>query len=262
MDPQCKNMKTALLVFGLPRFCQEFNTQLDKLQNSEIEWIVAIWKNYPPEVMFGENLWRNKLNTPTWENTVTDNDSAREYLEARMPEGHVLRHVELVDWNDFPNIMISDYPNRISCEPKNFFRQHWMLKICDMIRQMYGPYDLVMRSRGDTGIARPVLLDQIHQQLINDPKRIVIASNHRQCDFNDLFTIGLPDTMSTYCNVVEEVNHYNLDLGVPLNPELMVTTILKSHGIHWGDDGYLATIRTMGQHLDNNGFVPDFGIWN
>lgn len=251
-------MKTALLIFGLPRFCAELDLFLPRLKNSEIEWIVTMWKNYPQGSIYAdENTWRDNLNTPGW-NCSTE-EEARAYLESRIPAHHTLRHVELIDWNAFPP-MKHNYPNRISCVPEHFLRPYWMLKQCDLARQKYGPYDLVVRGRTDIGVDRDIDLNQIHNLLVSEPNRIIFGQNGRQSNFNDLFNIALADTAKTYCETIDYVDEYNLVRGVPMHVELIVSTILRDRGITWGDSEYITSIRSIGRQ-EGSAFIPDFGRW-
>jgi len=257
-------MKTALLLSGWPRFHAEFDEQLSNLHGSDIDWIVCIWKNYPADVDFTLNACL----TPSWVNTVENEEDARSWLQARMPGTHTLRHFGYVDWNDFPIDMVKEYPNQVpGTNPEAIFRQFWMLKQVNAVSKQYGPYDLVVRSRADTAVSTPIHLDQIHSRLINDTKRLIVPTNNRQGqDWNDLFTVGLPGAMDVYASAVD---YFNLaySQGVRMHPENIVSNVLRAQSIHWGDDGVIANIRKRGRYLTphfirgEKYYEADFGKW-
>jgi hypothetical protein len=257
-------MKTAILISGWPRFHTEFDEQLENLQGSEFEWIVTLWKNYPQTV----DITHNAGLTPSFINTVKTEEDARTWFEARMPKGHVLRHVSFIDWNDFPkDLMQGDYSNMVpGTVPEAIFRQFWMFQQVNNIRHSYGPYDLVMRTRGDAIIFNPLQFDKIHNILQNEKQRLVIASNNRQRNWCDTFAIGTPEAMDIYGSVVDSFNDM-YQRGVTMHPENIVCHVLESKGIYWMDDGILANIRHSGKYLTptftgtQKYYEPDFGRW-
>ena len=264
---QRKHVRTALLLSGWPRFHAEFDEQLANLHGSEIDWIVVLWKNYPTDADFTLNACL----TPSWLDQVHNEQDARVWLEARMPETHRLAHVSFVDWDDFPPYMIGDYTNQVpGTNPEAIFRQFWMLQQVNTASKAYAPYDLVIRSRTDLAVSTAIHLDQIHAALVNDPQRLVIPSNNRQgyqqswCDF---FAVGLPDTMDVYASAVDYFNEFYFHHGVTMHPENIVSHVLHSKGVHWGDDGIVANIRQRGQYLTphfvrgKKYYQADFGRW-
>lgn len=255
-------MKTALLFSGLPRFHAELDEQLENLRGSEIEWVVVLWKNTPENLDFSEAI------TPSWLETVRSESDARAWLEKKMPSNHKLAHFSWVDWNDFPNTyVISDYPNQVTVEPVNTFRQYYMVKRAYQAAVDSGDYDLIIRSRPDIGLSVPVWLDRINQRLIEEPMRIMVPSNNRQEDFNDLFAVGKPQAMSIYATAVDYFNESYFQRNVTFHTENMVSHVLRHRGVYWRDDGYIAYVRTKGRYLTPNWirgvkyYEPDFGTW-
>lgn len=249
-------MRTALLLSGNARFCAEFDMQLDNLKNSCIDWIVVLWTR-----KFGDGSFKNELISPSW-NAPTAND-ARRIIESKLPPNHSLVHIELVDPIEFP-ALTKNY-KRIDCNVESLFHQYWMLHKCDLARQQTGEYDLVIRSRPDIGLTAPIDLQRVHDFLEQHPKYIITPSNHRNCGFNDMFAIGLPNTIKTYCEAVNHIDHFNLTLNVQLHSELMIATILQSQGLLWPLTNFEVSLRQQGigstRFEDNDPFIPTFGRW-
>ena len=259
-------MKTALIFSGWPRFQAEFDEQLANLHGSDIDWIVVFWKNYPADV----DYTLNACLTPSWLEQVDNKADAEKWLRERMPATHNLRHFSYVDWNAFTMEMVREYPNQVpGTNPEAIFRQFWMFQQANAVRKTLDTYDLVIRSRVDAAVTGIPALDQIHQELLQDPLRLVIPSNNRQgynqswCDF---FAVGLPNTMDVYAMAVDYFNEF-YDRGVTMHPENIVSHVLHACGIHWGDDGVQAHIRQRGRYLTptfvrgQKYYEPDYGRW-
>jgi len=245
-------MKTALLLSGNARFCKEFDMQINNLQNSEIDWFVTLWNR-----RYGDGSERQELMSPGWQATTAE--EARTIIEPKLPPGHRLAHIELVDPSEFPPLT-KEY-KRIDCTPANLFQQYWILKKCDLQRQAAGHYDLVVRSRPDIGIEPVIDLSHVYNILKQNPNIIITPDNHRNCGFNDMFAIGLPDTIKTYCESVDHIDHFNLNLNVTMHSELMISTIIHSQGLQWPKTGIRVSIREQGNGPNAPGFIPDFGRW-
>lgn len=244
-------MKTALLLSGNARFCVEFDMQIHNLRNSEVDWFIVLWNR-----KHGDGFERQALMSPSWQATTAE--EARAIIEPKLPAGHRIAHIELVDPAEFPPL--TKQYKRIDCTPLNLFQQYWILKRCDARRQAVGGYDLVIRSRPDIGIEPPIDLQQIYAFLKQNPSCIITPTNHRNCGFNDMFAIGLPDAIKTYCNAIDHIDHFNLDLNVQMHSELMISTIVGAHGLQWPQTDIRVSIREQGQGSGPT-FIPDFGRW-
>jgi hypothetical protein len=251
-------MRTALLLSGHARFCAEFDMQIDNLVNSEVDWYVVLWN-----LKRTDKFQRSNYLSPSW--TATTVEEARDFIEARLPTGHRLAHVELLDPGQYPKVDPNRYKN-IDCTPENFFAEYGILKLCDQRRIDSGiDYDLVVRSRPDIGISPMLDLKQIKQYLLKQPNVIITPKNRRSCGINTIFAIGLPDTIKTYCELVDHVDHFNLNLNVKFHTELMIGTILGSQGLVWPDTNVEIFLRTQGtgsdRSEDGDTWVPNFGRW-
>jgi hypothetical protein len=245
-------MRTALLLSGNARFCAEFDMQLDALQNSDIDWYVVLWNRY-----HGDGSERNEWIPPSWRAKTAE--EARAIIEPKLPPKHKLAYIELVDPSEFPPL--TKQYKHIDCTVANLFQQYWMLKRCDHHRLISGiDYDLVIRSRPDIGIEPMLDLKEICSILVANPQCIVTPMNHRNPIFNDMFAIGLPDTIKTYCEAVDHIDHFNLDLNVQLHSEIMISSILAAHGLQWPNTNLRVSLRENGQGR-NGDFKPNFGRW-
>jgi hypothetical protein len=245
-------MKTACLLSGNARFCAEFDMQLRNLIDSEIDWYVVLWNR-----RYGDGHDRQELMSPLW--TATTAEEARDIIEPNLPAGHRLAHIELVDPSEFPPLT-KEY-QKIECTVANLFQQYWMLKRCDQRRLESGvEYDLVIRSRPDIGIEQTINLPHAHGFLSQNPNCIISPYNHRNCGFNDMFAIGLPGLMKTYCQSVDDIDHFNLELGVKMHSETMIASILASKGIEWPPTDIRVSIRELGV-WEEGAFIPEFGRW-
>jgi hypothetical protein len=245
-------VKTALLLSGNARFCAEFDMQLSSLTNSEVDCFLVLWNR-----RYGDGHERQELMSPGW--TATTAEEARAIIEPKLPPGYRIAHIELVDPSEFPPLT-KEYKN-IDCTVSNLFQQYWILKRCDQRRQESGnQYDLVIRSRPDIGIEPVIDLEQARSILNQNPNIIITPYNHRNCGYNDMFAIGLPDTMKTYCTSVDHIDHFNLNLGVKLHSELMIGSILNSQGIQWPATNIRVSLREIGVR-NGDYFVPNFGRW-
>jgi hypothetical protein len=246
-------MKTALLLSGDARFCNEFDIQLDNLTNSEIDWFVVLWNRRN-----GDGHERNHFMSPSW--TATTAEEARDIIEPKLPQGHRIAHIELVDPIEFPPL--TKQYKHIDCTVPNLFQQYWMLKRCDQRRLESGNiYDLVVRSRPDIGIEPSIDLQAARNLLTQHPNYVMTPYNHRNCGYNDMFAIGLPDTMKIYCTSVDYIDHFNLNLNVRLHSETMISAIISSQGIQWPMTDIRVSIREQGTR-DGDMFYPDFGRWS
>ena len=217
-------MRTALLISGSPRFSSEFDLQLAHLENSEIDWYVALWSR---------NIISDPKVSDNWKDVTTAED-ARYLIEPYLPSNHTIKHIELVDPVEYSSLPREYEPWYSS--PFNVWQQYNILKICDRRRKESGIlYDLVIRSRADLGLNHALDLEILYNQLRSNPQWIVMPDNYRygyDPGFCDQFAVGLPYTMSLYC---EAINYFDTvyQEGCYYNPECLLQTVLNRHGIEY-----------------------------
>jgi hypothetical protein len=252
-------MKTALLISGQARFCKEFDTQLDNLKNSEVDWYVAVWK-----IQRDNGVWRDWLISPSW--TANTEEEARAFIEPRLPSGHRLVEVQLIDKEKFPPLP-RQYVERLQCEPEMLFQQYWMVYQCDLLRQKHNiEYDLLIRSRADIGLRTAIDLKKAHHLLINNPNVILTPDDRRGNLIDDTFGVGLPHTIQKYGDIVNHFDRvYTENQGLSMATETMVAVTLMDLGVQFPMTGIGRSLRTLGDGVerseDNSHFHPDFGRW-
>jgi len=245
-------MRTALLLSGNARFCAEFDMQLDNLLNSDIDWFLVLWNRRN-----GDGHERDELMSPGW--NVNTAEEARAIIEPKLPSKHRIEYIELVDPSEFPPL--TKQYKHIDCTVLNLFQQYWMLKRSDQRRLESGNvYDLIVRSRPDIGIEPSIDLQAAREFLLQNPNCVITPYNHRNCGYNDMFAIGLPDTMKAYCTSVDHIDHFNLNLNVRLHSEMMISAIIGSQGIQWPMTDIRISLREQGVRNGDH-FVPNFGRW-
>jgi hypothetical protein len=263
-------MRTAFLLSGQARFCKEFDTQLDNLKNSNIDWYVAFWKLRPghehfrnaiPEVI--DYQYRDWLIPPTWSDST-----ARDFIESRLPDRHRLVDIKLFDYSEFPPMPREYTGHRIRCNPNSLFQQFWLVYQSDLLRQQHGQqYDLLIRSRADLGLKGPVDLEYAHQLLLQNQNVILTSADRRGNPIDDMFSIGLPDAIERYCSMVNYfdqiyVNNPRLDMAT----ESFIAVTLSSLGLQFPMTNIGTTFRTVGTGVEDSvsgsKFLPDFGRWN
>lgn len=220
-------MRTAALISGSPRWSADFDSQLEYLQNSEIDWYILLWANnsfYDPKI---PSNWYD----------VRSVEDARSLVEPFFKDNHKIVHFEMLDPSPYMTPPRDYTP--MNSNPFNVWQQYNILRECDLRRKQSGViYDLVIRSRPDVGINKPIDLQWIHRDLRQRPNWIVTPDNYRYgyappgTGFCDQFAIGLPYAMSLYCEAVYWYDKLYQE-GIYYNPECLIQTVLDRHGIEY-----------------------------
>ena len=220
-------MKTALLWSGNARFSSDFDSQLENLQNSEIDVFVLFWQRE-----FG---WDPKIS----KNWCVDNAYELAIkLAPHLPQNFKLKHIGLLN----PNAVIPmrEY-DAYNSTPKNVWQQYKCLQYCDHIRRKTDNYDLVIRSRTDIGLSEPIDLKLAYDCLRASNVPLIYTPRNQRYgyypNFNDQFAIGLPHIMNLYCDAVDSFDRmYNQ--GTKYNPEYLIQTFLSEHGVQWPETSF------------------------
>ncbi len=216
-------MKTALLLTGNPRFSIDFDSQIQNLQNSDIEIFIAFWRR--PEGV------DPKL-SPNWCN-LKDGIDVYKRLSPQLPSNYRITVCEVLNDTDIEPIRNEYQP--YNSTPINVWQQYKLLQYAHQSVKQLGYFDLVVRSRTDLGLSEPIDLRLAHECLCRQPNTIYIPNNQRygyEPNFNDQFAIGLPHIMDVYCNGVDRFDElYNR--GIKYNPEYLLQTHLMDYGITW-----------------------------
>jgi len=223
-------MRTALLLTGNPRFSKYFDTQIQNLKNSEIDWYIVFWKREPG---FDPKISHNWLNIKTSKDVLNK-------IKPFLPSGHRIKYIELLDPSAYLELPYN-YQDYYS-NPINVWQQYKILQYCDHWRRELDCYDLVVRSRTDLGLSEPIDLKLAHSCLVKTPNLIYTPNNQRngylvnigdyQTGFCDQFAIGLPHVMSIYCDAIDTFHDLYME-GTKYNPEYLLQTALFKRNILW-----------------------------
>lgn len=237
-------MRSALLLSGFPRFCNFFDSQLENLQNSEIDWFVVFWKLSEPKNHFVHPLWYD----------VNCEKDAVDLLLPYLPANHRIKHFEFIDPSLY--FTLPKTYTRTHTSPLNVFQQFTSLKICNQRRiDSNEIYELVIRSRPDIELDRPLDLKTMYDFLKKNPNKIYTPENQRHGSHPplcDMFAIGLPEEMNKYCNSINLFDKI-YDSGIEYSQERLLQAALQRQGIDYCLHGFKIYLRTT-NHVS-------FGRW-
>lgn len=220
--------KTALILTGNPRFSIDFDSQLNNLQNSDIELFICFWRR--PEGV------DPKL-SPNWCN-LKDGSEVYRRLLPHLPSNFKITSCEVFD-DSFAGEIPQNY-EPYNSTPINVWQQYRLLKHAYQAVHQLGYFDLVIRSRTDLGLSEPIDLQLAHSCLLQTPNCIYTPNNQRYGyppNFNDQFAIGLPHIMEIYCNAVD-VFDILYHQGIKYNPEYLLQTHLSNNQIRWPETSW------------------------
>jgi hypothetical protein len=241
-------MKIAIQISGLPRFTKDIEDFLINLHDTDqVDWFFYLWNNpgdpYVP---------------PNW--PCNDIASIRKKISNNLPQGHNIVYLRV---HELPKYEI-DRPLNLTpwSNPQGIWYMFNGIKQVNQTRVEHNEsYDLVIRTRGDLGISTPVSCIQAKQFLDAHPSAILMPDNHRLgvggYGANDLFAIGLPNTITLYASAFDKLFEYN-DQGTPYHPETLLAHHLVASQIATPPSG----IQTRLRHYKQEDGTCDWGHWN
>ena len=257
-------MKVAILISGEFRFCQDFDKQIENYQGfDKIDWFVSAWDRRRSD---------DRRIPPSW--TAQTAKEAKQYLEQRLlgvcDNRHSIADCSIIDAAEVPP-MPRDYPPFYIVTSLGCWQQFQSLKMCNQLRvnreAVEGKYDLVIRSRPDLSLNHVLNLKMISQSLAAHPNAILIPKNERRANhpqFSDVYAIGTSDTITTYCNAVDDFD-WAFQTGTPWNPEWLMQRVLMHRGLVWPMTDFEVVMRQHGKWIPNNkgyeDWYPEFGRW-
>ena len=259
-------MRIAVLIQGEPRFCKEFDFFLERLTGySQADYFVSIWKQSQPI----SNYWRSRqsiLVADPWTNV--DYSWAETKIKENLPSNSYLAHLELVDQTalSFPEITNHDTVTNI----QNLWKMLYSLHRVNQLKKAHEVewnfvYDLVIRTRPDLMLHNIVDLSTIKPQLDNHPNMLAMPDNTR-CGYgkhsSDLMAIGSSNTIDQYCDLYLKAEEYHNN-GLMFHPETLLSHHLDQCGIVFDSRfGYQIDIRHLGQYIDSEKYISNFGRWD
>lgn len=231
-------MKVAIMVSGLPRFTEHFDTLLENLKHyNHIDWFFYLWKSdhrYDPRI------------SPNWCNNRSD---LYRRLVANLPPNNFVAGLHLAEMPVFDQS--KHYNTMEIASPLRVWTMYCGIKAVNRMRERYEPtigtYDLVIRTRVDGTIDRPIYLDKANEWLMDQPSETLIIPANGRLGFvpygqplnpvNDNFAIGKSCTLSTYSRVLDYIDQYTAE-GIPMTAESMLGYHLLKNNIQTPDSSF------------------------
>jgi len=241
-------MKIAVQISGQPRFNMDFNTMLKSLETHEVDFYFHLWSM--------DSTSHPDLISPTWPNT---HDEVRDKLTFNLPGNckiDGLKVIPQVPYTAPTGLNVTPWSN-----PVNIWYTYYGIKQANNMRLESGKtHDLVIKGRPDAGLASVIDCDLILHYLEKNPRSVIVPNDRRfgmaGQVINDLIAIGLPDTITTYCNAVDNFKCYN-DQGCPYHGETLLAWHLRSNNIEFPQTNFNCTFREFWYKHNR----IDFGVW-
>jgi hypothetical protein len=241
-------MKIAIQISGQPRFNMDFNTLLDTLHDHEVDCYFHLWSM--------DSTAHPDLISPTWPKTDAE---VYAKISSNLPTNCQIAELKIVPQVDYTapeNLNLTVWSN-----PVNIWYTYYGIKQANNLRVASGKhYDLVIKGRPDAGLARMIDYELSLEYLKNNPLTVVTPNDRRfglaGPVINDLIAFGLPDTITTYCNAVDNFNLYN-DQGCPYHGESLLAWHLCANKIEFPETNFNCTFREFWYKHNR----IDFGVW-
>lgn len=256
-----KKLKIAAMISGEPRFTEDFDVFLDRTSKYDIDWYFMLWQTsgYNSNAHF-----KNSLIPDFWKSISYD--SAIQRLNEYLPSTHKVAKLALLDQNQFKlNIEIKNKDRDTRAE--NCWLMFQGLKqVSNLVSETSKDYDLVIRTRPDLTIDRPLDLSAINDLLASSPNSIVMPKNYwfgYGPTASDVFAIATPEVMKVYCDVISSIPKFQEE-GRLFHPETMLAMHLQNHNINLIRHDFEVELRYINARKDHphGPRIPSFGRWN
>jgi hypothetical protein len=257
-------MRVAALVSGWPRFCRDFDSQLEQLSRYNVDWYFLFWDSPPDQVS-------NYKVPPSW--PWNDAHRAAQWIGRYLPLNHSIQLVALQSVKHRPPFLDQAPVPPFYAPLSSIKDQFWMLegvfqlyltysKAKELLGQGLRPHDLVIRTRSDIGLTQLPDLELLYKQQQQRPSSIAVPVNDRRgtYHFNDTFCVCSLENMFMYAQAHQLFDQLALQ-GVGYNPEYLMGTALNAQGLEWPHEpAIISTVRSIGQHVPGK-FIPEWGRW-
>lgn len=219
------------MVSGLPRFTENFERLLENFQEYEsIHWFFYFWKS--------DHSYDNRI-SPNWKN---DTEWLKNQLNEILPSQNFIEDITIAEMPIFDTKKHFNIMNIAS--PLRVWTMFNGISLVNKQREKYerknGLFDLVIRSRVDGTVDRPIFLSKAKKWLQQQSYESIIMPANGRLGFvpigmelnpvNDNFAIGQSSTMSTYSDVLDYIDQYTND-GIPITAESMLGYHLLKNNI-------------------------------
>lgn len=252
-------MRIAVLVPGEPRFSQEFTDFIGQLPNQHsIDWFFWLWQQSPkgsyPNTQFVAESWQ----------TIPNEQWAREKIESNIKgPNHSVASVMVEDKAQWPAPEVRHKAGETNVE--RCWGMYSSLYQCDRLRQMKEhyqqfKYDLVIRTRPDIKLDKPVdvdlLLSQVSNNRVVTPKNEIHGYGYR---INDMYAVGSSESMTAYTSLANHIIEYH-NQGLIFHPETLLAFHLSNNSIENISGDFSVMLRVAGSS-ETGGYISDFGNW-
>jgi hypothetical protein len=196
------DMKVAIQICGQPRFTADFTNFLNNLKGyNQADWFCYFTgdnRHLPPEKL-PSNIWKE----------ITDVKQASDNLQSILPQNNYVRSFEISDSDS------ADLPTEPDDVPTPAYKMWYNMFQVNRLRIDYEKqnnitYDMVIRTRPDTGLVNVLDLRNINLDLLKmavvTPKNKIAGHFHfsiNSPEMCDLFAIASPEHMNTYSGMIQ-----------------------------------------------------------
>lgn len=251
-------MKIAVLISGEPRFGRDLTKFIEQIKGAtQVDWYFWLWKTSARELSRGIDIVADG-----W--LDIDLQWARDKIQANLPSGHAIARLELGRHEDWPPPEIANKAQETSLH--RCWGMYSSLYQTDLLRRLaedtQGKYDLVVRARPDAYLSKELNCHEIHRLLSTRPNAVITGNDnihgygHR---INDMFAVGLSDTMRVYCDTVNCIPEF-MTRGVKFHPETLLAYQLADKGVENIVGDFRVLLRTTGATV-NGVYVTHFDSW-
>lgn len=245
-------MKIAIISSGQPRFCEETTEFIKKLKGyDQVDWFFYFWKDDSSQHLCGHYVV-----SPNWINV--DVNWAMSKFKENLPENHNVI-LQLVDYNEIQRLD----PIRQPVGVYKMFRGNYQSNLLRLEHEkVNGPYDLVIKTRVDLGLLSECNLKKCSEILSLQPNAIITVHDRQflingRYVINDWLAIGLPITMTEYCNAINHVHQYKVEFTA----ETLLQAHLEANRINVVQENVVqGDARYLGETI-NGKYYSKFGNW-
>ena len=258
-------MRVAVLIQGEPRFCKEFDLFLERLKGyDQADFYFYLWKKSQPI----SDYYRSResvLVAEPW--TDIDRNWAIDKIRSNLPDNCEVIRLELIDQDslEFPTIEREQHGTNTHNVWKMFYSLYEVneLKKEHEIKNSF-VYDLVIRARPDLMLHGDINLDDIKRRIDENPQLLAMPDNTRcgRGNSSDLIAISSSKNIDDYCKLYKYAFEYYND-GIIFHPETLLSHHLSAYNLDYNQNfGYRIDIRYLGQYVDNEKYISNFGRWD
>lgn len=257
-------MRIAVILYGEPRFCKEFDLFLERLKGyDQADYFIHIWGKSQSVSNYHRTRGSILVAEP-WQNV--DREWALNKLRTSLPANSNVVDLTLGDQSAVP---IPDMPNRdAETNLENMWKMYYSLNNASKSKRKYEQdngfeYDLAIVVRPDIMLQADLDLGHIKHHVDKDAKLISMPDNSR-CGYgvavSDMIAISSSKNIDAYCDLYNQAAALH-DSGVIFHPETLLGNYLNHNSFtHYGL-GYNISIRSLGTRISVQEYISDFGSW-